>query len=330
MEDQKSKQPTYRIGAIANLTGLSTHTIRAWERRYGMVLSDRSEGGTRLYDANSLDRLRLIKKLLDHGESISMICNLNKEELKERLAQFPHQLFEKFTQPAHNSAELRVLKVVTAGQSTLERNEFSIRPNLKLKIAKHCEDENQLETYLGNPTHLSEIEAVVLFEDLLSSQKSKILSPWLTKYKRLQWIVIFSMGSGRELSQLYENGVKTIKGPLPVEVLVDSIALHIQPSLSVVTVVESDPTPAPVPLFSIEQLNRLGNLNSSIQCECPSHMSTLIHNLIAFEKYCETCENESPEDAALHAELGKETAKSRAILEQMLIKVCAHDNIDIN
>lgn len=330
MEENHSKPATYRIGAIANLTGLSTHTIRAWERRYGMVLSDRSEGGTRLYDADSLDRLRLIKKLLDHGESISMICNLNTNELRERLDQFPSQAFEKFAQPTQQTDEAQSLNIVAVGKNPFDKSEFTLRPNLKVVIEHQFENQSQLEEWLHKSDNLGELNGVVLFEDLLSSQKSKALSPLLKRFKRLQWIIVFNMGSGRELTQLHEAGIKAVKGPLPQELLLDSIVLHLQPSLSVVTVVASDPSPAPPPLFSVDQLNRLGNLSSSIQCECPSHMSTLIHNLIAFEKYCETCENESPEDAALHAELGRETAKSRAILEQMLVKVCAHDNIDIN
>ncbi|MBC08556.1 MAG: hypothetical protein CMQ39_00110 [Gammaproteobacteria bacterium] len=37
----------YRIGAVAKLTGISTDTIRAWERRYGVVEPNRGENNNR-------------------------------------------------------------------------------------------------------------------------------------------------------------------------------------------------------------------------------------------------------------------------------------------
>jgi hypothetical protein len=51
-----------RIGAVARRLGLAPDTIRAWERRYGVVEPARSEGGTRLYSPADLDRLRLMMR----------------------------------------------------------------------------------------------------------------------------------------------------------------------------------------------------------------------------------------------------------------------------
>jgi len=90
MEGSSSHTNLYKIGAIAALTGLSTHTIRAWERRYGLELADRTEGGTRLYSDQSLERLKAIKRLLDKGESISVLSELTIPELKERLDRHDH------------------------------------------------------------------------------------------------------------------------------------------------------------------------------------------------------------------------------------------------
>ena len=39
----------YRIGAVAKLTGISTDTIRAWERRYGVVEPNRGENNNRYF-----------------------------------------------------------------------------------------------------------------------------------------------------------------------------------------------------------------------------------------------------------------------------------------
>ena len=71
----------YRIGAVAAMTGISSHALRAWERRYQVSPSGRSPGGTRLYSDEDVDRLRLIKKLLDAGHSIGGVFDLSRDEL---------------------------------------------------------------------------------------------------------------------------------------------------------------------------------------------------------------------------------------------------------
>lgn len=38
------------IKRAAELTGVPEHTLRAWERRYGLVAPARTDGGYRLYD----------------------------------------------------------------------------------------------------------------------------------------------------------------------------------------------------------------------------------------------------------------------------------------
>ncbi len=75
----------YRIGTAARLSGLSTHAIRVWERRYGALSPDRSQGGARLYSEDEVARLRLLKRAVDRGHPIGQIVTLGSSEL-ERLA----------------------------------------------------------------------------------------------------------------------------------------------------------------------------------------------------------------------------------------------------
>jgi DNA-binding transcriptional MerR regulator len=75
----------YRIGMVAKLSDLTTHTIRMWERRYGAVTPHRSEGGGRLYGDAEVERLRKLKRLVDAGHSIGRIATLADDELSELL-----------------------------------------------------------------------------------------------------------------------------------------------------------------------------------------------------------------------------------------------------
>lgn len=55
------------ISAVERETGLSKDTLRMWERRYNFPAPGRDESGERIYPPEQVDKLRLIKKLMDHG-----------------------------------------------------------------------------------------------------------------------------------------------------------------------------------------------------------------------------------------------------------------------
>ncbi len=71
-----AEEARFRIGAVARLTGLSTHVIRIWERRYGALAPSRSGGGARLYSSEDIERLRLLKRAIDHGHAIGQVAEL--------------------------------------------------------------------------------------------------------------------------------------------------------------------------------------------------------------------------------------------------------------
>jgi DNA-binding transcriptional MerR regulator/methylmalonyl-CoA mutase cobalamin-binding subunit len=77
--------PRHPIRVVAQRTGLSTATIRAWERRYGAVEPARSEGGQRLYSDHDLERLGLLHELTQAGRSIGLVAGLPEDEAKALL-----------------------------------------------------------------------------------------------------------------------------------------------------------------------------------------------------------------------------------------------------
>jgi DNA-binding transcriptional MerR regulator/methylmalonyl-CoA mutase cobalamin-binding subunit len=72
---------TYPVGATVRLTGLHPDTLRAWERRHGIVVPLRTEGGTRRYRASDVERLRQVKAAVDAGYRIGDVARLGPEEL---------------------------------------------------------------------------------------------------------------------------------------------------------------------------------------------------------------------------------------------------------
>jgi MerR family transcriptional regulator, light-induced transcriptional regulator len=56
-----------RIGELSRRVGLSVELLRAWERRYGLLEPDRSDGGFRLYSPRDEARLRLMQEHIGRG-----------------------------------------------------------------------------------------------------------------------------------------------------------------------------------------------------------------------------------------------------------------------
>ncbi len=79
MSVEKSRgddQPLLRIGELSRRTGVHADTLRAWERRYGLLNPGRSEGGFRLYGSQDEERVHAMRGLLDSGLSAAEAARL--------------------------------------------------------------------------------------------------------------------------------------------------------------------------------------------------------------------------------------------------------------
>jgi len=77
------------IAAVERDTGLGKDTLRIWERRYGFPQPLRDAFGERLYPAEQVEHLRLIKRLMDQGQRPGTLLRQPLAELNERLAASP-------------------------------------------------------------------------------------------------------------------------------------------------------------------------------------------------------------------------------------------------
>ena len=75
-------KPVRTINFVARQTGLSVHTIRAWEKRYGAVTPVRAEHARRLYSEKEVERLKLLKAATKAGHSIGQIARASLPELR--------------------------------------------------------------------------------------------------------------------------------------------------------------------------------------------------------------------------------------------------------
>ena len=61
------RPPRFTIRAASALTGINENTLRAWERRYGLISPERTAKGYRLYSDEEIARLRLIQSVIHDG-----------------------------------------------------------------------------------------------------------------------------------------------------------------------------------------------------------------------------------------------------------------------
>lgn len=77
--------PLHPIRAAARRCGLSEPVIRIWEHRYAAIVPIRGPSGRRLYSEDQIQRLILLRRAIERGDTISRLATLTDRELEERV-----------------------------------------------------------------------------------------------------------------------------------------------------------------------------------------------------------------------------------------------------
>jgi DNA-binding transcriptional MerR regulator len=77
---------TYSISDLEQLSGIKAHTIRIWEKRYGIISPGRTTTNIRYYSNDDLKKLLNISLLNQHGFRISDISDMSENELAEKVS----------------------------------------------------------------------------------------------------------------------------------------------------------------------------------------------------------------------------------------------------
>lgn len=75
----------YSIKELEKLSGIKAHTIRIWEKRYGLLVPERTDSNIRYYDDEQLKRLLNVSLLINSGWKVSKVAKLDPPEIKEAL-----------------------------------------------------------------------------------------------------------------------------------------------------------------------------------------------------------------------------------------------------
>jgi len=318
-------QPTYRTGAVARLTRIPVETLRVWERRYGVVGPRQSPAGHRLYTAEDVSRLALIKQLVDLGNPIGSIARLTLEQLRQML-----EAAGGAVQPmgaGRAAGEARPLRVVVVGEAlglrvARHRERFHI-----IQIAATCADLARARSELqGRSAEVLVVEVATLLPEMVRG-----LEALRAQIGAEHGVIVYGFGPEAIARQLRSAGYALARAPLDLAELEDLCRAAAPGWVTPARAPSRGPqlAPAPARRFDERALIEVASAATSIYCECPRHIVQLLINLSNFESYSAECESRNVEDALLHGYLKNVAGTARALFEDALVRVSEADGLPL-
>ena len=137
MERKKKGKAAYMISAVAETYEIHPQTLRLYERE-GLLKPSRSEGNTRLYTQEDLERLEVIlnltRELRVNLAGVEVILNMRQrlEEMQREMQQFIEYIENEFTNrsPEFNQKIQHALVKVTPPHVTLAKQHKPDRKEL--------------------------------------------------------------------------------------------------------------------------------------------------------------------------------------------------------
>ncbi len=347
---------SYQIGTVATLTGVDPHTIRAWERRYGAIAPSRSATGRRRYDDETVERLQLLKALVDCNESISTIARLSDDQLRarlERLAELGRSgRSSGALEPGAGTWRLGLMAPGLAAQ--LKANSIAC-PELEIGFSA-SEASDFVDRLRRDPCEIAVLEL-----DSVGRHARELVQRCRDLPSKPLVVVLYRFAPRAALARLAQAGARLVQSPVRLEqlrrILLDQRMIEQardsgllassapraadtggpeeagateNGTADAAALAAGSAIPArPARRFDDEQIARLFEVSSGIDCECPNHLAALVAALVSFERYSLTCESRDDADTEIHRRLGNQTAAARALLEDILGDLCDHEGIAI-
>ncbi len=157
------------IAAVERDTGLSKDTLRVWERRYGFPTPLRDGNGERVYPRDQVEKLRVIRRLMDSGIRPSKIVA---EPLSKLNAQLASRLVADQQPPGECLAFEAVLRVLKAHQATKLYQQLAHELGRRGPKGFVLDIVAPLNTFIGAAWAAGRIE---IFEEHLYTEQVRIL-----------------------------------------------------------------------------------------------------------------------------------------------------------
>ena len=324
--------PLHRSGSVAAMLRMPVATLRVWERRYGLTQPALSPSGQRLYSADDVRRLAMLKQLTDLGHAIGSLAPLDMQQLQRVAATHAQALAATRTSERADAARLPTVRawrlaVIGAALGTrLQRPALLRRLGRPLVLWGPFDNAAQAAAAL----QASDVDAVLMHEPHLHAGWLESITAAAPSLAALPRAVLYGFAPDPLCEALATAGVALLREPQPDAVLAQW--LH---TLAVATMAPQATAgsaaiatmPLPPRRWDDAALADFALHSSTIACECPRHVAELLVQLSRFEAYSVECENRSPADADLHAFLRQVAADARARFEAALEHVALHEGL---
>jgi DNA-binding transcriptional MerR regulator len=333
--DTTKSQPRYKIGAVSNITGLTTHSIRAWENRYKLKLAQRSEGNTRLYTDQDIVLLSLLRELINRGDSIGEIAGLSEKELRERLKHYepiPRPALEaKASLYKESKADSgQSIRAMVLGDTLSEYFENVDSSDLPCQVQRKASTAEDALAYLES----EDTDILLAHIKAMGADPIGFLEEWNQKMNYAPTIVFYDLINSVLFSELVKLGAKLVKWPVDLVILSQKVTdyyrlhrLKRRNALGKEIRVE-EPSDDLKRLFSDAQLMKLCQDSTRIGCDYLRNIVSLLFEIDSLENYFNDLASRLEGDQAFHLELSEKTTRARALIESMLTAACAHEKLD--
>jgi DNA-binding transcriptional MerR regulator len=321
----------YRSGAVARMLRMPVATLRVWERRYGVTRPALSASGQRMYTADDVRRLALLKQLTDLGHAIGGLAPLNMRQLQQVASTHASMLAPRHSDDGVSDRPgplqpWRVAVVGTALAQRLQRPAVLRRLSRPMQLVGSFADAAQAAAALQDVP----IDALVLYEPRLHEGWLAAVQAAAPVLSTVPKAVLYRFAAESTCAALAAAGTALLHEPQSDTVLGQWLQGVLQAAPQTGSS-DRGPAPlhAPVPprRWDDAALADFAGLSSTIACECPRHVAELLMQLSHFEAYSAECEHRSAADAELHAYLRQVAAVSRARFEAALEHVALHEGL---
>jgi DNA-binding transcriptional MerR regulator len=328
---QGRQGPSFRSGAVARMARMPVATLRIWEQRYQAVKPTSAPSGHRLYSADDLQRVMLLRELTQQGQAIGAIAGLAPAQLRELGA----KVARGGAKSARPTAQMKLVVVGHALAARLQRPAVTQRLSKPARVIAVFETLAEARRATAGATC-----------DLLIWQSPGLpaLVPAGLKAAQKSWqasqvAVVYRFAGADARSAFKDKDTALLREPQDDEALgawLGSMEAAAAPKSTKPASRSQSPDKAealaasPPRRFNDAVLTSIAGLSPTLACECPRHVAELLMQLSSFEAYSADCIHRSAADAQLHAWLQQVAGASRTLFEAALEKVARHEGIPLS
>ncbi|WP_348692970.1 MerR family transcriptional regulator [Duganella fentianensis] len=328
---RKKSSALLRSSAVAQLAGMPVATLRIWEQRYQAIQPEAAPSGHRLYSAEDVRRVVMLRQLTLHGHAIGSIARLSDRQLQA-------------LQQQHDGPPAGVRTQVVGGALQMRLGAPPISAKLARPLVLLAPAETLAEALLNAAG--GNLQLMLWHLPALQNSIPIDLRAARQNWPDCQLAVVYRYASASALASYAAAGIAVLDESTDDARLarwLDQLIAATPPlddgdsTISAAArkaIASAAGSAVALPIaprqFDNAVLLAITAMAPALECECPQHIAGLLRQLADFEIYSAGCAHDSTEDAELHTELQHIAAAARTMFEQALVRVASLKGIALD